>query len=214
MFNTLDFSLLNKVIKAPIFISIDDDDLKALKQIPQTHDRLQVALRFAWYIGGDEKTLPSKDENERRNLREGYLRASLTEFASIEETLKRDVINLPQSPQPLLIRNLLHPLPHLLKEMRNLEVHLTSSELELSESDGFFQFFGEEHKKKFQIQRVKDLTVSKFLQSNNAKFYDRKDISLLVDWFNETQNTFGVTEVIRLGVEVLADTLIRRYTLR
>lgn len=101
MFNTLDFVLLNKVIKAPIFISIDDDDLKALKQIPQTHDRLQVALRFAWYIGGDEKTLPSKDENERRNLREGYLRASLTEFASIEETLKRDVINLPQSPQPL-----------------------------------------------------------------------------------------------------------------
>ena len=74
-------------------ISLEKKVEDKLPAFPQTYSRAEGTMRFCWFITGDEKTLFHDDLDKRNRLRESFLRASLAEFVSMEETLVRDLNN-------------------------------------------------------------------------------------------------------------------------
>ena len=106
-----------------------------LHKFPQTYSRAECAMSFCWFISGGKDTLFHDDLNRRNRLREGFLRAALAEFVSMEETLIRDLDNTNSTKTAIKINNSSNPLLHILRELRNLEIHLNSSTLSAEQRD-------------------------------------------------------------------------------
>jgi hypothetical protein len=127
-----------------VFVSLDEKVEKKLPTFPQTYSRAECAMRFCWFISGSEDTLIYADLGRRNRLREGFLRASLAEFVAMEETLVRDLVSANINKRAIKITNSSNPLLHILRELRNLEIHLTSSTLSVEQRDVMWKPFGED----------------------------------------------------------------------
>ena len=135
------------------------------------------------------------------------MRAALGELVSVEDTLKWECPNnsfkLWWSSNPLL---------HILRELRNLNVHLKHSELAPQE---ITVRLGAPDSKDFSINiyNLSDLTPEAFSKLNNAIRYTPEQISALVNWFNEFHKHWGIGDAIHQGITALSILLVDRYNL-
>jgi hypothetical protein len=122
---SLDFSLLSKSYSKSISVRLPDEISRAIEVLPETSARIEVALRFCWFISGTKDILHT-DEPRATHLREAFLRATLAEYKSVESALERDLKKLQRNQKAIKITDSKNPLLHLMHEMRNLEIHLAS----------------------------------------------------------------------------------------
>lgn len=205
----LDFSQLERKDHSSIFRALPIDIEEILQAtLPETAARIEGAIKFCWHILGTEETLHAKEPKATR-LREAFLRASLAEFVSTEETLQRDLNKLDETLQPAKIFNCRNPLFHLIRELRNLEIHLVSSKLTPSAKAIIYR----EQNNEITIWTIPDLTVEKFKMLRNSKNYKDEDVEEMVSWFNKAQFDWGVDDLLFRSICDLATKLIDTYSL-
>ncbi len=204
----LDFTLLERLNSREIFVVLPDSINEALEVLPETSARFEGAIRFCWYCSASADVLFA-DEPKATRTREAFLRASLAEYVSVEDTLKRDLLKIDSTSKPIRITDLPNPLLHLVRELRNLEIHLTSSQL--SSSKKRVEYAGQEHET--TIWTVDNLTVQKFQELRNAKFYAKDDIERMVNWFNEAQYDWGVPHLMFRAIVEWATAIVKTYSL-
>jgi hypothetical protein len=214
MKNKLDFSLLSRFDTRSLFVRLPGEDEEAIEILPETSARIEGALKFCWYVSATTDAL-FVNEPKATRLREAFLRASLAEYVSIEDTLERDLHGLNTNIKALKIWNLKNPLLHIMRELRNLEIHLTSSKLSESKINVLLVHKGIEHQSEKTIWTVNDLTVEKFQSLRYAKErYSQTEIKKMVDWFNDAQQDWGVHDLLYRAICELSSIIIETYSLR
>jgi hypothetical protein len=203
MKHQLDFNLLPNLTWGAILIRIDPDLESPLSLLPQTLARAQGAIRFA--------SRTKSAEEEGLDVQESYLRAALGEYASMEDTLPRDMQQAGIQGRPYRVRDSANPLLHMMRELRNLEIHLRSSRI--SHSTTSVQY--EEHDAPGTWQQldlnvwwIAPITVQEFMKLDNARYYRGDDITRMLDWFNDGQKLWGVGELIRRATNACAREIV------
>src|SRR5215208_4202399 len=101
----LDFSLLTRPKFRELYLGLPPEIEEAIKVFPETSARFEGALKFCWYISATPDVLFAEEPQATR-VREAFLRASLAEYVSIEDTLKRDLEKLNTKAKPIKITDL------------------------------------------------------------------------------------------------------------
>lgn len=215
MMSVLDFDLLPNFNSSSAWYSLNNELRTSMAKFPQTIDRAESSLHFCWAIDNGSVVFEKTDTRSVKR-REGYLRASLAEFVSMEETLKRDLTPLKRdltplgiSATPLKINHSKNPLLHMIRELRNFEIHLYSSKLSSATRTAIYANENIE----IDIWMVGDIQESNFRKLRNARNYDDKDISKLIDWFNNAQKHWGIHDLIHRAVTAYCDEIKTTYSL-
>jgi hypothetical protein len=209
----LDFALLDRPSFREMFVRLPTEIENAIGTLPETSARFEGAIKFCWYVSATPDVLYT-DEPKATRLREAFLRASLAEYVSVEDTLKRDLVKLGIKANAIEIIHLPNPLLHVMRELRNLEIHLTSSQLSKAKKAVTVTIFDTEHQSETTIWTVNDLTVEKFQELRFArKRYSKEEIEKMVDWFNEAQYDWGVNDLLFRAIIEWASAIVNTYSL-
>lgn len=197
--NSIDMSLVPDLGWGHLKNRLDPQLQERLSPLPETLDRAEGAFWFSHKINSTEEDI---------KRRESFLRASLAEYVSMEDTLDRDLDKAEISDEPVRIRDFEDPVLHIIRELRNLELHLRTSELS---SDEIPAISGDIEFDK-QIWFVNDLEIEHVLNNlYNARYYDDDDLRKLIDWFNPAQRLMGIGELIRRAVITYARHIVNEY---
>jgi hypothetical protein len=209
----LDFALLKRPSVCGMFVCLPTEIEKAIEALPETSARFEGAIKFCWYISATPEVLYA-DEPKATRIREAFLRASLAEYVSVEDTLRRDLVKVGIKAQSIKITDLPNPLLHLMRELRNLEIHLTSSKLSKADKDVTVIIFDAEHQSQTTVWTVNDLTVQKFQELRYARNrYTKEEIEKMVNWFNEAQYDWGVSDLLFRAIVEWASAIVKTYSL-
>lgn len=203
---TLDFSLLPELDYAGILTTLNEDiEAMFLKigVLQETLNRAKGALMLfskAFHANGEAW----KDE--------AYIRAGLNEFYSIEQALIREhkLAKLPGPPLEINISS--NPLLHLMRLMRNLDVHTESAPLINYDTTVTIHFNDPPKEWTYTTVIIKDLTIDRLCQKRGVKKnYEIDQLDKVVQWFLENQKNFGVSQVFRKGTEAYCLEFLSRY---
>lgn len=198
----LDFGLAPVRDHTKVWVRLPPETEAAITALPGTAARIEMALRFCTKIAN----LEGSDEADLR-LREGYMRASLAELVSVEDTLKWE---RPQEPFELWWSQ--NPLLHVLRELRNLNVHLKPSKFDSREIVVRMAAPGSDDVP-INIHLVRDFTVEAFKKLRNSKRYTDQQAVDMVAWFNDFQQHWGIADAIHQGICSTAEILVQKYNL-
>jgi hypothetical protein len=211
-----DVSLLVPWTYSHAWSRLDESVAEPLKTLPCVCARIENSIKFTWFSDSSDATLHVSPEAAPR-LREGFLRAALAELVSVEEVLPLDLANGPHAGRRLRMNDLPLPHVHLVRELRNHELHLHHNSLSGFTSELLWGHID-------RLQEATPITVSRwilegvtaasFSRLNNAKFYSAREIALIIDWFNETQRQWGVHEVLLRAANDYASALCREFVPR
>lgn len=204
----LDFNNVPDLSYTKAFSVIDASVLDAMTKLPETSERARCAVHFSYRI--------ANQTTEDMFRRQGYMRASLAEFVGMEEALLRDLRKLGVSTPPLKANSGTKPLLHIIRELRNFEIHLHSSPLSPEKKStlwGDFKNPDEAIQLETTIWVIDDLTEARFSKLRNAGRYDPADVSKLVSWFNSAQKEWGVHDLIQRAAEEFCCEMIAEYSL-
>jgi hypothetical protein len=207
---SLDSSNFPKLDSFHVFTSLKKEVKNILPFYPQTYCRAECAMQFCWLILGNKEQLFTDDLTKQNRIRESYLRASLAEFVSMEDTIKRET----NSKNPIKLNNSSNPLLHILRELRNLEIHLTSSTLSYRTENVIWGEGEIQQALEIKIWSINNLKPEDFLELNNAKHYDKQELIKAADIFLKLQSKWGINEMIFQGINLFCEEIIDCYGLR
>jgi hypothetical protein len=200
----LDLQQLVRVDRGHVFLRLDKDVEDGLRIFPEVRDRLLNALYFCGCIESDTEN----------RLRSGYLRAALAELVSVEDTLYR---LQRRNELPGGVRRLNHssnPLLHIVRELRNLEIHLRSSTLDSEKREllwGHVDRPEDATPVSWTIWWLDDLDLQAFEALYNFKRYDRAAFAKALAWFDEAQRQWGISELVLRAIKEYARELYESY---
>ena len=186
----LDFGRLKRIKYGHAFLVLEQNDKERLAQYPELLDRIENSLHFASQIAGKYE----------KPLRGGFLRAALTELVSLED-VQKDVLKRPGS-SPISPHKLTcsgHPMLCVVRELRNLEIHISSSSINREKRNLFWGNVDEPENADavcWSICWIDNLSPTKFQDLNNFKQYDETEIEKALCWFEEEQRHWGIVEIV------------------
>src|SRR5688572_1320739 len=119
----LNFARLPQIDYLHAFTCVPEEIITGISALSRTVERLENATRFLWCSRQEYREL-NCNAAESPRLRNGYLRASLAEFVSIEEMLQKDLADAHIRQRVYKLNDSNSPHFHLVRELRNHEVHL------------------------------------------------------------------------------------------
>jgi hypothetical protein len=213
MFVKPDLSTFPELRYGRAWFHLDEDLVKAMQPLCRALTRAQNAVRFAWFSEGDAELMRCR-ETEAHHLREGFLRAALAEFVSMEDVLKLDLSTLGISAPPLRLNQTPKPILHLFRELRNHEIHLRQSSLSVTQKDalwGHIERPAEARPLRISIWTLEGVTFESFLELRNARLYTKAEISCFVGWFNKGQAAWGIQQLLLIAIEEYCRELVHAY---
>lgn len=208
--HTIDFADQPDFSRTKALVQLDTPVADAMRNFPLTAERALCAVHFCGRISSEMNYI----NVETIVLRRGYMRASLAEFVGMEEALKRDLLQRQIAAAPIQANSGTRPLLHIIRELRNFELHLHSSPLtdQIREviwagpsSTGTGMPF------EYQGWIIDDLTERQFRQLRNAKHYRDDDIRQLIAWFNVAQREWGIHDLLLRAIETFCSDIISNY---
>jgi hypothetical protein len=177
-----------------IFIRLDrsiEKKFENLGLLSETHERAQSALMFFFQ---------TKEDQERwRN--DARLRAGLNEFYSIEDAAQRDFRRAGKSSKPPRIAESKSPLVHLMYVLRHVNVHTGPTATRVQPIAVISEFGGTPHELSYGAVMIDNITVGDLERVGEVrKYYTNEDLDLVLKWLLEKQQVFGVSEVLRAGL--------------
>lgn len=203
----LEFANLPTFESSPLFFTLPPDVDGRLRTLSGTYARCNAALRFNSWVGADADSLGVRDE-ELQSMSVACLRASLMEYAGMEEALGAD---LPRGSQPLRIRDTRNAMLVCLKELRNVQVHLVRSALRSRTRSAVLRFEGKEHPSKRTVLTIPREDLKNLRDHRNSRAYAKADFVRAVEWLVEAQEHWGITEVIMQGIWCYAGEVVRAH---
>ncbi|MEO8149817.1 MAG: hypothetical protein ABI723_19415 [Bacteroidia bacterium] len=203
--NKLDFGQLPILDnKRPLLCQLGDKRINSLKKFNNVFERADSALYFTAKFHSESNEI----------IKKALLRAAVSEFVSIEEAIKIDSEINNISVVPLLIRKTENPLLHIVKQLRNYNIHLGSSVLDYTEetrrifgtTEDFSNGIGYDYTDKEAI--ISNLDIIEFNKLKDAPCYFDKDKIDIIKWFNHNQIKWGVGHLIYLATLDYCDIII------
>ena len=152
-------------------------------------------------------------EGEAGRLREGFLRAALAELVSVEDVLKID-LGLGESDRVLRMNSTALPHLHLVRELRNHELHLHHNRLASFSCELLWGDVNKPEEAKpltASMWTLEGVTAQSVASLRNGGRYSAQEIQAMVDWFNRTQAEWGVHEVLLRAAHDYAEALCDKY---
>mgnify|MGYP001201243798 CR=1 FL=1 len=177
---SLDFNQLPHLSHYTAIFELPVSIASVLQHYPNTYDRALGALYFTLQIG--------KESTSTIKLRESYMRAAIAEYVSMEETIdvdakKTDFYKIVNSKNPLL---------HIVKQLRNMQIHILTSKLESTTES--VTYCG--HEFEMQFWSVQAITPNDFDKLRYKDRYMLVDKVKMIEWFNKNQLEWGIQEII------------------
>tara|TARA_R110000796_G_scaffold93563_1_gene198172 strand:+ start:613 stop:1311 length:699 start_codon:yes stop_codon:yes gene_type:complete len=186
----LDFETYTKVESGYLMIPRPREELKKYIDI---YDRFCGVIYMLAKVGGDSDTFIISTEAKNTV----HIRAALSEFVGIEEYIKEIYPNLPKI--NYRIYKSLNPIFHLIKLLRNYNIHLSHSTLQ-QKSMMVKTLVDENQVFEIQIDYISNLSVSELRRLSSAKDYSDTQLEKMVECFNKEQHEFGITTLIMKAV--------------
>tara|TARA_R110000851_G_scaffold331701_1_gene506289 strand:+ start:281 stop:1021 length:741 start_codon:yes stop_codon:yes gene_type:complete len=182
----LDFEKHTKVESGYLLIPQPQDGLKEYIDI---YDRFCGVIYMLVKVGGDpDRFIISKEANDTV-----HIRAALSEFVGIEEYIKEIYPNLPKVDYRIYKSS--NPIFHIIKLLRNYNIHLTNSTLK-QKPMMVKTLIDESQEFEIQVEYISNLSVSELRRLSSAKDYSDTQLQKMVECFNNEQHEFGVTTLI------------------
>ena len=185
----INLSLLEPINYGHVFLTIPPAISEPLQSYPKILDRLMNALEFVRSISGDYED----------RFRCGLIRAALTELISVEDVKKTLVKNGSLVGGGRKMNNSGHPLLCVVRELRNLEIHLSSATVNFYKKDflwGNVDNPAEGTPVNWPVYYVDNLSIREFWQLNNYKLYDGNQFASALKWFDQAQRSWGISEML------------------
>lgn len=212
MHHSLDFNALPVIDRGRAFFRVQDDLSQGLRRLPRVSDRVQNAFRFLYWSMQDADFLRCPVE-AASPLRDGCVRAALTEIVSIEEMQGHDFREIGLRITPLRLNSGSNPSWHLVRELRNLQTHLRQDTMTDTPKDVLWGHADKPHEARpltITIYSLQGVDEHAFQSLRNAKNYTSSDISRMVQWFDIAQSEWGVQEVLAYVIEDYSRALLAR----
>lgn len=215
MIYQIDYSKLPDLSSCRLRYAMDEKIFTNLNKMPFVQERALNSIRFCWLMQNIEYYLSIRGK-ELMSFRQGLLRAALAEFVSIEEILKKEIKHSIIQKKVLSIRDSQNPLLHIIRELRNFELHLNSSRMN---SNNIIMFWGRKtepeviNETELQVWTIDNLTVEGISELRNYSRYQKADIEKIINWFNDAQQKWGVHYLIFLAVELFCEEIINFYSI-
>ena len=196
---------------SPLFVAINPATEAALAFLPETSGRIQVACRFLQRFGGSADAL-SVSEEELPLMWGGYLRAALMEYAGVEAAFVCDVRRLGLEARPVSILETGNALLILLRELRNIHVHVGQQRFDRSERPAVLRFDDREHATRRGIITIPSVDLRQLLAPRIAKNYSSIELERAVGWLEWAQSQWGIGDVVLSALDVYAGMLAESLT--
>jgi hypothetical protein len=147
-------------------------------------------------------------EGELDHMRVAYLRASLMEFAGMEEALRSD---LSREKTPLRISDTQNAMLVVLRELRNVQVHLVKNELLASTRRAVLRYREEEHQSELVALTVPRADLNLLKDPRTAPYCHRGDFESAVDWLAAAQEHWGIADVVMRGIWSFAEAIVAAH---
>lgn len=206
MANKLDFNLIPAYESTSPFMMLPRGIESAIKRFPETEERIDGALMFCAHIMNCE---PESTPNAARRAG-AYFRAALGEYASIEEAFNRE---RPRSTPKFRLRGTENPVPHILKQLRNVQVHLAASKMSERVIALIMKNYPDAEPVNVTIWTMNDLTDAhlKRLRAFKEGHYNRAQGTQMVNWINTRQTQFGIHDIVHRGLLEAAERIVKTY---
>lgn len=203
--NKLDYSLVPEPEFTPTFMHLPKELEEAMRPCLRTLERMQAALSSA---RGMDSIKPEGDHS--RSRAESAFRSALIDYVSIEDILKRE---LPAVQPPFKLFDTENPLPHILKQLRNLQVHLVASKMSERAISLHLRNVPGAEPVDVTVWTISDLTDSQLLELDAFKegYYTPAQATEMVNWLNTRQTLFGIGDIIYRGVIEAAERITATY---
>jgi hypothetical protein len=187
----LDFAIFPSIEEGSVFWELPND---ALKVIPDVYEKA-VAAKYMLFKMSEE---PISQNVPLQISARAHFRAALVEFAGIEEALISNGYNF-------RIRKLTNPALHLLKLLRNYQVHFSS--INFGNKDIDIIWNSEKHIiNVLVIDNISVQGLSELDAVKKYKNYTTEQLENMVKYFNEQQSKLGVYQLILTCMNIyLAD---------
>lgn len=184
--NILNLKDLFEIEYGHVFFRLDESIKDRLIKYPSILTRLENTIYFANQIYYENES--------QKNRAEGYLRATLCEFVSIEEL------------SHIKIFKTKHPLIILLKLLRNINVHIDTHIID-EEPQNVIIFDKEVNTKMIYIKNldIRQLEKTDFVKNNYKSI---EDFEIVLSWFNENSLKWGIKEIILRAVYIYSEIII------
>ena len=194
-----------------MIVALPENLRKPLAAFPESRDRADSAMYFAYRASCSDKALYADSETAIRR-REAYFRAALAEFVSIEEALTRDLARKGVSQKAVKIRESTNPLLHLMRLFRHLWIHLTSPRLNSRQVEAAWSGAQPED---FDITvwLVSDLSIKALDGLRDAKRYSQDQLEKMVTWFNQAQEKWGASYLLEIAITEYVRLICQQYGL-
>jgi hypothetical protein len=180
---------------------------EAMKKFPETEERFAGALMFCGHLRGCDP-----EKSPRAATRAGaYFRASLAEYASIEETFNRE---RPANTPEFKLHDTRNPLPHVLKQLRHLQIHLVTTGMSDFKTSLLLKNVPGAEPVEVTIWAISDLTDAQFNELDafkKYKHYTPAQATEMADWISTRQSTFGIADIIHRGLVEAAERITATY---
>ncbi len=193
-----------------MFFGLPESVDSGLAALGNTHSRCVAALLFASKVRGEASSM-GVNESELSVMRIAYLRAALMEYVGMEEVLPIDLRGLPTRQVPTTIWGTENPMLILVRELRNIQLHLVNSELIRHPRKAYLKA------KPDQLINVSAHTIleadlDKLTISKNAKQFNSQDFAKAVAWLKCTQLHWGIADVVIESIWEFARRIVVAHT--
>jgi hypothetical protein len=208
--NNLNFTKLVVIEdKRPVFYQLGSKREHALRNFLNVLERANCSLYFSAKFYSEANI----------EIKKGLLRGAIAEFVSIEEVISLDIIRNQIQMAPLKISTTSNPIFHLIKQLRNYNIHLGSSIVNYTEPkslirasiDDFQNGTGYKYEEEQPI--IDNLSLTEFNKLRDSNRYSEHDKLEMINWFNSNQRIWGVGHLFYLAVLQYCDDIIKTYNL-
>jgi hypothetical protein len=209
----VNLALLPKVEYSYAWFMLDAEVAERVRKLQRAAERIQNSIKFMWFSDSGDETLHCGAEEAER-LREGFLRAALAELVSVEEVLVIDLADLGRSDPVLRMNDTPLPHLHLVRELRNHELHLHHNRLSEFSRDLLWGNITKPEDARpltASLWVLEGVTPESVGKLKNAKRYSDNEIRTMVEWFNDTQARWGVHEILLRAAKSYAEALCTKY---
>jgi len=187
----IDLSRLTDIDRAHVFLGVDDEIRPILERFPAILERVQNVIHFISQIGAHDV---------RENVC-GYIRATLAEMVSIEDAQK-DIVSAVQ-----LMTTSGNPLLCVVRELRNVEIHLSSVTLSSRNQPylwGDIAKPGDATEVDIQIHWIDNIDIESFRKLRYYEKYDDSAFKVALSWFDKNQRCWGIGELLYRAISEYA----------
>ena len=133
------------------------------------------------------------------------------EFVGMEDSLPTDLRELGIEMPPLRIWDTKNAMLILLRELRHIHIHVGRSKFLRQSKAAVFRGFGKELETDVVARTIPKQDLDQLMVGRRANHFNKQELRAAIDWLEESQNNWGINDVVHAAVNTYASLIIMEY---